>query len=61
MDKCDNCKLRQRIARAFDLHWLGEDDCPFGCPVEVPTIIPAEDLAKTIGKSQDSHEIEGDG
>lgn len=34
MDKCDNCKLRQQMARAFDLHWLGEDDCPFQCEAE---------------------------
>ena len=34
MSKCDNCQLRKAIARAFDLHWLGEDDCPFQCEAE---------------------------
>ena len=38
MNKCDNCKIRQKMARAFDLHWMGEDDCPFVCPIEPPTI-----------------------
>ena len=42
MNKCDNCKIRQRMARAFDLHWMGEDDCPFGCPVDAPTTIEAD-------------------
>lgn len=50
MGKCDNCKLRQRMARAFDFHWMGEDDCPFGCPVDAPTIIPASG-----GKRRNEH------
>ncbi len=32
MNKCDNCRLRKESAKAFDIHWLGEDDCPFTCP-----------------------------
>lgn len=44
MNKCDNCEIRRLMARAFDLHWMGEDDCPycsffFSCPVEAPTVI----------------------
>jgi len=46
MNKCDNCEIRQRMARAFDLHWMGEDDCPFGCPVEAPTALEAEEGEK---------------
>ena len=34
MSNCDNCPIRKAIARAFDLHWLGEDDCPFKCEEE---------------------------
>ena len=34
MNKCDDCAIRQRMARAFDLHWMGEDDCPFECEAE---------------------------
>lgn len=34
MGKCDNCRLRKESAKAFDIHWLGEDDCPYDkCPV----------------------------
>ena len=34
MGKCDNCRLRKESAKAFDIHWHGEDDCPYGkCPV----------------------------
>lgn len=34
MNKCDNCRLRKESAKAFDIHWLGEDDCPYDkCPV----------------------------
>ena len=34
MGKCDNCRLRKESARAFDIHWHGEDDCPYEkCPV----------------------------
>lgn len=25
---CTDCEYRQWMAKAFDLHWLGEDDCP---------------------------------
>ena len=28
MSKCDNCEFRKAIAQAYDLHWMGEDDCP---------------------------------
>lgn len=34
MSKCDNCRLRKESAKAFDIHWHGEDDCPYEkCPV----------------------------
>ena len=34
MSKCENCRLRKESAKAFDIHWLGEDDCPYAdCPV----------------------------
>ena len=34
MSRCDNCRLRKETAKAFDLHWHGEDDCPYEhCPV----------------------------
>ena len=32
--KCEKCELRKAIAKRFDLHWMGEDDCPFTCPEE---------------------------
>lgn len=32
--KCDNCEIRKNVARMFDLHWMGEDDCPFTCPFD---------------------------
>lgn len=28
MSKCDDCGYRKSMAAVFDLHWLGEDDCP---------------------------------
>lgn len=34
MRRCDNCQLRKAIAIAFDLHWIGADDCPFECEEE---------------------------
>ena len=34
MSNCENCELRKAVARAFDLHWMGEDDCPFVCKAE---------------------------
>lgn len=34
MSKCDNCELRKWYAKKFDLHWLGEDDCPYECDKE---------------------------
>lgn len=40
---CDNCKTRYRMARIFDLHWFGKDDCPFCCPVIVPESMEKED------------------
>lgn len=33
-NKCDECVLRNEIAKVFDLHWLGEDDCPVTCPYD---------------------------
>lgn len=34
MGKCDNCRLRKESAKAFDIHWMGADDCPYDkCPV----------------------------
>ena len=37
MSKCDNCELRKAVAKAFDLHWLGEDDCPYEACPEIKT------------------------
>ena len=35
MNKCDFCEIRKSIAMAFDLHWFGEDDCPYDeCPID---------------------------
>lgn len=31
MSKCDNCEVRKVYAKLFDMHWLGEDDCPVVC------------------------------
>lgn len=28
MSACDDCGYRKAMAAAFDLHWLGKDDCP---------------------------------
>ena len=37
MSKCSNCHLRKETAKAFDLHWHGEDDCPYEkCPIPTP-------------------------
>lgn len=34
MKKCDNCRLRKESAKAFDIHWHDEEDCPYNkCPV----------------------------
>ena len=32
--KCDTCEIRKSYARAFDMHWLGKDDCPYECDEE---------------------------
>ena len=29
---CESCVLRKATALMLDLHWLGEDDCPYECP-----------------------------
>lgn len=42
MSKCDNCRLRKESAKAFDIHWHGEDDCPYA-------ICPVPDFPKTNG------------
>ena len=34
VSKCENCEIRKYFARAFDMHWLGEDDCPYECEVK---------------------------
>lgn len=31
MSKCDDCNIRQFYAKAFDLHWFDEEDCPYEC------------------------------
>lgn len=41
MSKCDNCQVRRLYARLFDLHWMGEDDCPVECREE--EVIPDGD------------------
>ena len=34
MSKCNNCRLRKESAKAFDIHWHDEADCPYEkCPV----------------------------
>ena len=50
MGKCDNCKLRQYMAITFDLHWMGEDDCPFDCHAEAPTVIEAKEGELVLNK-----------
>ena len=32
--KCDKCEIRAFYAKAFDMHWLGEADCPYVCEEE---------------------------
>ena len=34
MSKCDNCEVRKVYAKLFDMHWMGEDDCPVECKEE---------------------------
>ena len=29
MNMCENCEIRKLMARVYDLHWMGRDDCPF--------------------------------
>lgn len=31
VSKCDNCEVRKVYAKLFDMHWMGEDDCPVEC------------------------------
>jgi len=39
MSKCKDCELKRDIARAFDLHWIDEEDCPFTmCVNEAPVV-----------------------
>ena len=28
---CNNCEKRKVYAAFFDMHWLGEEDCPLKC------------------------------
>jgi len=37
MSKCDNCRLRKETDQAFDIHWLGEEDCPYDVCPEIKT------------------------
>ena len=37
MSKCDNCRLREESARAFDIHWHGQEDCPYDVCPEIKT------------------------
>lgn len=67
MSKCDDCELRSFYARAFDFHWMGEDDCPApNCPDDVtwedcvaiaPTIIPAEPFNNLSKPCKDDDDI----
>ena len=34
---CDNCEYRKAVAKAFDLHWIGWEDCPMQkCQIDCP-------------------------
>ena len=37
MSKCDNCRLRIETAIAFDIHWHGQEDCPYDVCPEIKT------------------------
>ena len=37
MSKCDNCRLRKETSQAFDIHWHGEEDCPYDVCPEIKT------------------------
>ena len=37
MSKCDNCRLRKETAQAFDIHWHGQEDCPYDVCPEIKT------------------------
>lgn len=34
MNKCEECLAKSFFAEVFDLHWSGEEDCPFGCTMD---------------------------
>ncbi len=65
MSKCDDCGYRKAMAAAFDLHWLGEDDCPLipeCCKKEKDIMcyermsdvsIDIQDIAESTGLSYD--------
>ena len=37
MNKCSDCHIRKAVAKAYDMHWHGEIDCPFRrCPIQTP-------------------------
>ena len=54
MSKCDNCRLREESARAFDIHWHGQEDCPYDVCPEIKTnadrirAMSDEELAKEL-------------
>ena len=29
---CETCKVRESMAKVFDVHWTGASDCPIDCP-----------------------------
>lgn len=29
---CNGCEIRKAYAKAWDLHWMDGDDCPYVCP-----------------------------
>ena len=67
MSKCDNCRLRKETAQAFDIHWLGEEDCPYDVCPEIKTngdrirAMSDEELAKLIGSMIDHTDCDYEG
>ena len=64
MSKCDNCCIRKECATAFDIHWLGKDDCPYDkCPFQTNAdrirAMTDEELARFMSKVETNGRVFG--
>lgn len=57
MKECKNCNVKDFYARAFDLHWLDEYDCPVICPYITDLAEDRNDNDKIEGLCEEGYSV----